>query len=151
MKKSYVLIQDFKAPYVVATGMAHKPSRIMLKKYVKGQIVEGQIIVSKGQPSILLVAGIIPIPVSVLREVVTKEIVQSNASGDGKGVSPNKVIIKKANTRYLDAGIIGAILGLGAVYLAEKQNLIAVPDKKYKLYGALAGAALGMYVIYRKK
>mgnify|MGYP006935489506 CR=1 FL=1 len=150
MKKSYVLIQDFKAPYVVATGMAHKPSRIMLKKYAKGQIVEGQIIVSKGQPSILLVSGVIPIPVSVLREVVTKEIVQSNATGDAK-VTPNKVVIKKTSTKYLDAGIIGAILGLGAVYLAEKQNLIAVPDKKYKLYGALAGAALGMYVIYRKK
>jgi hypothetical protein len=151
MKKSYVLIQDFKAPYVVATGMAHKPSKIMLKKYVKGQIVEGQIIISKGQPSILLVAGIIPIPVSVLREVVTKEIAQSNASGDGKSVTPNKVVIKKTNTRYLDAGIIGAILGAGAIYLAEKQNIIATPDKKYKLYGALAGAALGMYIVYRKK
>ena len=104
MKKSYVLIQDFKAPYVVATGMAHNPSKIMLKKYVKGQIVEGQIIISKGQPSILLVAG-----------------------------------------------IIGAILGAGAVYLAEKQNIIATPDKKYKLYGAVAGAVLGMYIVYRKK
>ena len=151
MKKSYVLIQDFKAPYVVATGMAHNPSKIMLKKYVKGQIVEGQIIISKGQPSILLVAGIIPIPVSVLKEVVTKEIVQSNASGDGKGVTPNKVIIKKTNTRYLDAGIIGAILGAGAIFLAEKQNIIATPDKKYKLYGAVAGAVLGMYIVYRKK
>lgn len=151
MKKSYVLIQDFKAPYVVATGMAHNPSKIMLKKYIKGQIVEGQIIISKGQPSILLVAGIIPIPVSVLKEVVTKEIVQSNASGDGKGVTPNKVIIKKTNTRYLDAGIIGAILGAGAIYLAEKQNIIATSDKKYKLYGALAGAVLGMYIVYRKK
>jgi ABC-type enterobactin transport system permease subunit len=151
MKKSYVLIQDFKAPYVVATGMAHQPSKIMLKKYVKGQIVEGQIIISKGQPSILLVSGIIPIPVSVLREVVTKEIVQSNASGDGKGVTPNKVIIKKTNTRYLDAGIIGAILGAGAIFLAEKQNIIATPDKKYKLYGAVAGAVLGMYIVYRKK
>jgi len=151
MKKSYVLIQDFKAPYVVATGMAHQPSKIMLKKYVKGQIVEGQIIISKGQPSILLVSGIIPIPVSVLREVVTKEIVQSNASGNGKGVTPNKVIIKKTNTRYLDAGIIGAILGAGAIFLAEKQNIIATPDKKYKLYGAVAGAVLGMYIVYRKK
>jgi ABC-type enterobactin transport system permease subunit len=151
MKKSYVLIQDFKAPYVVATGMAHQPTKILLKKYVKGQIVEGQIIISKGQPSILLVSGVIPIPVTVLREVVTKEIVQSNASGDGKGVTPNKVIIKKTNTRYLDAGIIGAILGAGAVYLAEKQNIIATPDKKYKLYGAVAGAVLGMYIVYRKK
>jgi ABC-type enterobactin transport system permease subunit len=151
MKKSYVLIQDFKAPYVVATGMAHQPTKILLKKYVKGQIVEGQIIISKGQPSILLVSGVIPIPVTVLREVVTKEIVQSNASGAGKGVTPNKVIIKKTNTRYLDAGIIGAILGAGAVYLAEKQNIIATPDKKYKLYGAVAGAVLGMYIVYRKK
>jgi hypothetical protein len=153
MKKSYVLIQDFKAPYVVATGMAHQPSKIMLKKYVKGQIIEGQIIISKGQPSILLVSGIIPIPVTVLREVVTKEIVNSNASGGAKSptISPNKVVVKNTNTRYLDAGIIGAILGAAAVYLAEKQNWIAVPDKKYKLYAAAAGAFLGMYIVYRKK
>jgi hypothetical protein len=153
MKKSYVLIQDFKAPYVVATGMAHQPSKIMLKKYVKGQIIEGQIIISKGQPSILLVSGIIPIPVTVLREVVTKEIVNSNASGGAKSptISPNKVVVKNTNTRYLDAGIIGAILGAATVYLAEKQNWIAVPDKKYKLYAAAAGAFLGMYIVYRKK
>ena len=153
MKKAYVLIQDFNAPYVVATGMPHKPSKIMIKKYRKGEIIQGQLITSKGQPSIILVQGIIPIPVSVLREVVTKEIVNSNASGDSKSSSlnSNKVVIKKPNTNYLDAGIVGAILGIGAVYLAEKKGIIATPDKKNKLYGAAIGAVLGMYVIYRKK
>ena len=78
---------------------------------------------------------------------------QSNASGGAKSptISPNKVVVKNTNTRYLDAGIIGAILGAAAVYLAEKQNWIAVPDKKYKLYAAAAGAFLGMYIVYRKK
>jgi hypothetical protein len=149
MKKTYVLTQDFKAPYVVATGMAHKPSKIMLRKYQKGEVIEGQLIISKGQPNIVLVSGVIPIPVSVLREVVTKEIV-SNATGDVKQ-TPNKVTIKKTSTRYLDAGIVGAVAGIAAVYLAEKKGWIAVPDKKNKLFGAAIGAALAMYVIYRKK
>ena len=154
MKKSYVLIQDFKAPYVVATGMPHKPSKIMLKKYVKGEIITGELKTAKGKPAIVLLNGIIPIPVTVLKEVVTKEI--SNSVNGTQGTiktnpTQSVITVKKASTKYLDAGIIGAILGIGAVYLAEKQGWITVPDKKNKLYGAGIGAVLAMYFVYRKK
>ena len=33
--------------------------------------------------------------------------------------------------------------------LAEKQGYITVPDKKYRLYGALGVGAIAMYVVYR--
>jgi len=154
MKKSYVFKQDFKAPYVVATGLPHRPTKIMLKKYKRGQIIQGQMVMAKGKPSVLLVSGVIPIPLTVIREVITKEILQSNASGTpttSTNVSSAVVLGKKSNTRYIDAAILGAILGLGAAYLAEKQNLLGQPDKKNKLYGAAIGAVLAMYFIYRKK
>jgi len=154
MKKSYVFKQDFKAPYVVATGLPHRPTKIMLKKYKRGQIIQGQMVMAKGKPSVLLVSGVIPIPLTVIREVITKEILQSNASGTPTtttNLSSAVVVGKKSNTRYIDAAILGAILGLGAAYLAEKQNLLGQPDKKNKLYGAAIGAVLAMYFIYRKK
>ena len=154
MKKSYVFKQDFKAPYVVATGLPHRPTKIMLKKYKQGQIIQGQMVMANGKPSVLLVSGVIPIPLTVIKEVLTKEIVQSNASGTPTtttNLSSAIVVGKKSNTRYIDAAILGAILGLGAAYLAEKQNWIGQPDKKNKLYGAAIGAALAMYFIYRKK
>lgn len=157
MKKSYVFKQDFKAPYVVATGLPHRPTKIMLKKYKRGQIIQGQMVMAKGKPSVLLVSGVIPIPLTVIREVITKEILQSNASGtpttstNSTNTSSQVVLGKKSNTRYIDAAILGAILGLGAAYLAEKQNWIGQPDKKNKLYGAAIGAVLAMYFIYRKK
>ena len=154
MKKSYVFKQDFKAPYVVATGLPHRPTKIMLKKYKRGQIIQGQMVMAQGKPSVLLVSGVIPIPLTVIREVITKEILQSNASGTPTtttNLSSAVVVGKKSNTRYIDAAILGAILGLGAAYLAEKQNLLGQPDKKNKLYGAAIGAVLAMYFIYRKK
>ena len=159
MKKSYVLLQDFKAPYVIATGMPHKPSKIMLKRYKTGEIIDGELKLANGKPSFVLVNGVIPIPVTVLNSVVTKEIV-SDAAGPKKiSANPNAptssgtnvVKVKKENTRFLDAGIIGAVLGFGAIYLAEKKGWIAVEDKKNKMYGAIGGALLAMYIIYRKK
>jgi ABC-type enterobactin transport system permease subunit len=154
MKKSYVFKQDFKAPYVVSTGLPHRPTKIMLKKYKRGQIIQGQMVMAKGKPSVLLVSGVIPIPLTVIREVITKEIVQSNASGTPTtttNLSSAVVVGKKSNTRYIDAAILGAILGLGAAYFLEKRNLLGQPDKKNKLYGAAIGAVLAMYFIYRKK
>jgi hypothetical protein len=156
MKKSYVLIQDFKAPYVIATGMPHKPSKIMFKKFGKGEIISGELKHANGKPALVLVNGVIPVPVTVLNAVLTKEIV-SDASGPKKiSANPNAptsnvVKVKKEGTRFLDAGIIGAVLGFGAIYLAEKKGWIATEDKKNKMYGAIGGAVLAMYIIYRKK
>lgn len=153
MKKAYVLIQDFNAPYVVATGMAHKPSKIMIKKYKKGEIIYGEMKTTNGKPSIVLVKGVIPIPATMLNEVITKTIsgVSGEKSTETKQTQNNKVVtIKKTNTRYMDAGIFGAVIGAISVYLFEKQGWLQ-PNPKNKLYGALGGAVLGMYMVYRKK
>lgn len=154
MKKAYVLIQDFNAPYVIATGMAHKPSKIMVKKYRKGDIVYGEMKTTNGKPSIVLIKGVIPIPATMLNEVLTKTI--SGADGAKANTktldtsATKTVVVKKPTSRYMDAGIIGAIFGGVAAFLIERQNWIPA-NPKNKLYGALVGAGLGMYMVYRKK
>ena len=47
--------------------------------------------------------------------------------------------------------IVGALVGFGGVFLAEKKGWISEPDNKYRYYGAIAGAALGYYFVYRRR
>lgn len=156
--KSYIITHDVKSPYIVATGLPHNPQKVCLKLFRKGQIVKGELKHANNKPAFLLVNGVCVIGLDVVKELVTKEI-SSNASGL-QNPTPAKVIDKtiglsKNNTnpqvRYIDAMIVGALLGVGGVYIAEKQGWIAEPDKKYKLYGAIGGAILGYYFMYRKK
>jgi hypothetical protein len=156
--KSYIITHDVKSPYIVATGLPHNPQKVCLKLFRKGQIVKGELKHANNKPAFLLVNGVCVIGLDVVKELVTKEI-SSNASGL-QNPTPTKVIDKtiglsKNNSnpqvRYIDAMIIGALVGVAGVYIAEKQGWIAEPDKKYKLYGAIGGAILGYYFMYRKK
>ena len=56
--KSYIMTSDVKAPYVTATGLAHNPSEIRLKKYRRGQIVKGELKHANNKPAFLLVDGV---------------------------------------------------------------------------------------------
>jgi hypothetical protein len=156
--KSYLITHDVKSPYVVATGLPHNPQEVRLKLFRKGQIVKGELKHANNKPAFLLVNGVCVIGLDVVKEIVTKEI-NSNASG-GTTTSATKVIDKtvglsKDNSnpkvRYIDAMIVGALLGFGGVFIAEKQGWIGEPDKKYKLYGAVGGAIVGYYFMYRSK
>ena len=155
--KSYIITHDVKSPYIVATGLPHNPQEVRLKLFRKGQIVKGELKHANNRPAFLLVNGVCVIGLDVVKELVTKEI-NSNASG-GTTTSTTKVIDKtiglsKNNTnpkvKYIDARIIGSLLGVAGVFIAEKQGWISEPDKKYKLYGALGGAVIGYYFMYRK-
>jgi hypothetical protein len=156
--KSYLITHDVKSPYVVATGLPHNPQEVRLKLFRKGQVVKGELKHANNKPAFLLVNGVCVIGLDVVKELVTKEI-GSNASG-GTTTSPSKVIDKtiglsKDNSnpkvRYIDAMIVGALLGVAGVFIAEKQGWVEDTDKKYKLYGAIGGAIVGYYFMYRKK
>mgnify|MGYP003646113025 CR=1 FL=1 len=153
--RSYIITENVKSPYVQVTGMPHKPQAIKFKQFRKGEIVKGELKHSNNQPAFLLVDGCCVVPLGCLREVVTKEIT-SNAVGD-KQDSPaptttmGKLIAKTPAVNYIDSAIIGGLLGLGAVYLAEKQGWLPVVDKKNKIYGALIGSAVALYGYYRFK
>jgi len=156
MKKSYVLIKDFDAAYVVATGMPHQPQAFKKKKFKKGEIVNGMLKNEKGTAAFVLVGATLVLPVTVLKEVVTKQIGAttntdqvSNADGTSTLNTNTTAISTVKRTKYLDAALIGAVLGMGVTYLAEKQGWIATPTGKNKLIGAGIGAALGLYFVYR--
>ena len=51
--------------------------------------------------------------------------------------------------KYMDALLIGALVGYLSVHIAEKKGYIESEDPKVKLYGALGGALLGTYLVYR--
>jgi hypothetical protein len=154
----FVATQDFVTPYVVSTGQPHKPTQICKKKFRKGDIITGEVKTVKGKPSFVLHKGVMVIPFSCVKQVVVKDIVISNLDGTSDTQKTNpKVevkVIKSAdvkNKKYIDGILIGAVVGLGGVILAEKQGLIVNVDKKNKIYGAIAGAVLGAYYIFRFK
>jgi hypothetical protein len=155
--KSYILSNDYKAPYVTATGLPHNPSAIRFKQFRRGEIIKGEMKHANNKPAFILVNGVCVVPLDVVKELITKEIVSHT---DGEGSIKETALKKvggssKTNTnpkvRYIDALLIGAIVGFGGVMLAEKQGWISVPDKKYRLYGAIGVGAIAMYVVYRSK
>jgi len=152
--KAYILTQPYKAPYVVATGIPSNPQRIMMKSFRSGEMVKGELKHANNKPAFVLVGGTLVLPLSVLKEVTTKEII-SDASGSTTESSEQPTdSVKKVPTkklRYIDAILIGGVLGFGAVYLAEKQGWITSPDNKNKMYGVLGGAVLGAYLVFRQE
>ncbi len=153
-KDDYVITQDFKSPYVVSTGMAHKPTEIKAIHFKKGQVIQGELKTSGGKPSFVLYKGVVVVPCSMVRKVETKQIVVSNASGDDNKAAESKkqvAVIKNKKTRYIDAMIVGAIAGFGGTYFAEKKGWLKTVETKNRLIGMAIGAAAAMYVAYRIK
>ena len=155
--KSYILTKDFKSPYVTATGLPHNPSAIKFKQFRRGEVVNGEMKHSNNKPAFVLVRGVLVVPLTVVKELVTKDIV-SHADGKGSIKTQPKLeaskTIKKNNNpkvKYVDSALLGGAIGFGAVYLAEKQGWISEPDTKFRLYGAVGGAVLAMYLVYRQK
>jgi len=152
--ESFIITQDFKSPVVRVTGRPEMPQQVTFKRFRKGDIVKGELKHANNQPAFVLVGGQLVIPVSVVKKVVTKEIV-SGADGDkpksevSKAVSD--IVPSRSTLKYVDAVVIGGALGVAGAYLAEKQGWINVEDKKNRMYGALIGAFLGGYYIYRQK
>jgi len=151
-QKSYIITHDFKAPYVQITGIPHNPQAIKMKKFSKGDIIRGELKHANNKPAFILVNGVCVVPLDVVKELVTKEVVSGadgNSSKESKSKSKVISIPTNPKVRYADAIIIGAIIGAAGAYLAEKQGWISEPDKKNKLYGAGIGALTAAYIVYR--
>ncbi len=161
----FVATTDFKSPYVVSTGMPHKPTEIKAKKFKKGEIIVGKLINNdkSGKPAFVLHKGVVVVPLSCVKQVVVKDITtdfttagenKSQADGDSKPkvvVNPKDKPKSEDKKKYFDAIIIGGVIGFAAVYYAEKKAWIPLPDKKNKIIGVVLGAALGAYLVYRFK
>lgn len=160
--KSYVLTQDFATPYVRITGLPHNPQQVKVKRYRKGDIVQGELKHANNNPAFVLVEGKLVIPLEVIKELVTKAIVedydvplhQSTLLDTGEVVKPkSSKLLSSSNPKinYIDSMLIGTIIGLSAVYLAIKQGYIAESNSKYYVYGAGIGALGAAYLVYRTK
>lgn len=155
----FVATKDFKSPYVVSTGMPHRPTQIKAKNFKKGEIISGELKDSKGKPAFVLYKGVVVVPLSCVKQIITKDINAgvSNAEGEKETDSKVKVTIDKTkssktskdNVKYFDAVIVGGIVGFAGVYLAEKKGWIPLPTQKNKIIGAVAGALLGAYLVFR--
>jgi hypothetical protein len=152
-QKSYIITHDFNAPYVQVTGIPHKPQEVKAKRFRKGDIIRGELKHANNKPAFILVGEGCIVPLDVVRELTTKAVggtIPTNTSSfDGVPKTKKVSLPTNPKVRYADAMVIGAILGAVGVYVAEKQGLIGEPDKKYKLYGAIGGALLGAYIVYR--
>jgi hypothetical protein len=156
----FVATQDFKSPYVVSTGMPHKPTQIKTKSFKKGEIIIGEMKTDKyGKPAFVMHKGVMVVPLSCVKIVVTKDInpnVTSNADGGDISAKPKTVVLSKSATsttekkkKYLDGMILGALAGFGATYYADKKGWISLPEQKHKIIGAVVGALAGAYVVFR--
>jgi hypothetical protein len=148
--KSYIVIADIKTPYVQGTGVPHRPQEVRFKLIRKGEIIKGELKHANNKPAFVLVNGTLVIPLSAVKELVTKDIT-SNADGTPTDDKKPMKLPSVNKIKYIDALIVGALLGVGGAYLSEKQGWLGEPDKKNKLYGALIGGAVALYGLYRYK
>ena len=156
MRKSYLMTQDYKMPVVLEGQQAHRPAQVRFKTLRKGQVVVGELKHVNNQPACILVGRTGAIPLNFVQEINTSPIAtatetktetQSSAEGKVKEfISPSNPKVK-----YGDAMIIGALVGFIGVHVAQKYEYLPADEKKYKLFGALAGGLLGVYLVYRTK
>ena len=152
-QKTYIFTHDCKAPYVEVTGIPHKPQDIKFLKFRRGDQVRGEMKHANNKPAFILGPKNAIIPIDVVKELVTKAVVGDTqtmaASSFDASTQAKKTVPSNPKVRYIDAMLLGAVVGLVAVIVAEKQGWIAEPDSKYKWYGAGLGAVAAGYIVYR--
>lgn len=151
MKKTYIITKDVKVPIVVNSGQAHRPAQIRYKTYRKGEMVQGELKHSNNQPAFVLVGKMGVIPLNCVQEVTSIPVSNADGTATSETGETKKEVVVQTNpkVKYGDALIIGALVGFVGVHLAQKYNYINSEDNKLKLYGALGGGLLGMYLVYR--
>lgn len=153
MRKTYVLTRDVRVPIVVSSGTANRAPIIRYKTYRRGEMVQGELKHSNNKPAFVLVGKMQVIPIDSIQEVMSAPITSGadGATTESKAAdSKNKsVIIDNPKVKYGDAMIIGGVVGFLLTHLAVKKEYIKTEDKHVKIYGAVAGGLLGMYLVYR--
>ncbi|MES2287565.1 MAG: hypothetical protein V4547_17860 [Bacteroidota bacterium] len=151
-KGEYLIYKTVKSPAVVNTNLPHKPTAVRWHIFKAGTRVKGKLMPTAEAPKFLLVGGQFVVPLEAIKEIVVQDV---TSSADGKTSGKVSAKLEKAvkggnaKIKYLDAGILGAVLGAAAVYLAEKKQWIKMPEKKNTYIGLAIGAGLAMYVVYR--
>lgn len=155
-QKTYIATHDFKAPYVEVTGMPHNPQQVKFKTFRKGQQFRGELKHANNKPAFILAENNAIVGLDTVKEIFTKQVgaqtranEMSSFSGSTSGETKKVSVPTNPKVRYIDAMLLGALVGVIGVVIAEKQGWIAEPDRKYKMYGALGGAVAAAYIVYR--
>ena len=154
----FLVVKDFKTP-VVYSGGAH-PKMQSEVKYIgfkKGSIIDGKVkLKPNGETDYIIHKGSIVIPIAAVKELTLKDVV-SNVSGEDAPLPIEKRIIpeSKSKVKYIDSAIIGGVIGLGVVWIAEKKGWLVEQEEskiphQNKLIGIAVGALLGFYYTHRK-
>jgi len=155
---TYIVTKSFSTPEVYNTGSSYKQAQIGNKRFRKGEIIKGEIKTANGRPAFLLVGRMTIVPLSNIRKLVTQKVTGNSAiSGEKslKGSTDDTMLstyTKKSTIpkiKYLDAVLIGGVLGGVGWFAAEKKGLITSTNPKNKLYAAGVGALLAFYAVYR--
>ena len=97
--KSYILTKDFKSPYVTSTGLPHNPQAIRFKQFKKGEVITGEMKHANNKPAFVLVNGVCVVPLEVIKELVTKEIVSQKSKISNRLVNLRKTIVLTFNLK----------------------------------------------------
>ena len=150
-KKTYLVVKDFQSPQVYSTGYSHKPAQIGMRSFKKGTTIQGELKTSNGKPSFILVGRMTVVPIECVQEVVARPV-QGTSSFDAVGdKKPLKEYMDKTTTKvkYMDAAIVGALVGGLGYYFLEKRGMVPTDNPKFRVYAAGAGVALAIYLVYR--
>lgn len=151
--KNYVIVKRFKSPQVVQTGMSHSPAKVGWRVFKKGEIVKGELKHANGQPSFVLLGRMTVLPLSCVKEIVTRPVQDKTSNFSSEPSADQKVKKYMAKTppkiQYMDAVLLGAVVGGVGWWYAEKKNLVDSLNPKAKIYAAGAGALLAWYFVYR--
>lgn len=150
-QEMFIITQNFKSPEVYQTGYSHSPAKIGWRLFRKGEIVKGELKTSNGKPAFVLVGRMNVVPLTHVRKLVTKQVVNSSFAGEDTEPSNVKKYMAKTEPKiqYMDAVIIGALIGGLGWYFAEKKGWVDNINTKNRLYAALVGSALTTYFVYR--
>lgn len=153
--ENFLVTQDFSTPFMTITGQAHKPHKIEYTKFKRGQTISGKMHYRGGKPAWVMVDETLVIPLNVIKRIHAEDISVNHVNSSSFDASTKVYKVPTGKYKYTDAAIIGAIIGVGAVYLGQKKGLkiydAAVPKNRLVAMaaGAIIGALLGAYIAKR--
>ncbi len=154
-EKYYLVVQDFQTPFMTITGQAHKPHKIEYTKFRQGQTIKGKMHYRGGKPAFVMVDNTLVIPLNVIKNIHAEDISVNKVNSSSFDASTKVYKVPTDKYKYSDAAIAGAIIGVAAVYFAQKKGLkiYDASQPKNRLIamgaGALIFAILGAYVAKR--
>ncbi len=153
--ENFLVVQEFKSPFMTITGQAHRPHKIEYKTFKRGETINGKIHYRGGKPAFVMVDETLVVPLNVIKRIHAEDISVNHVNSSSFDASTKVYKVPTDKYKYTDAGLIGAIIGVSAVWFGQKKGMKiydeAQPRNRYVAMGAGAviGGLLGMYIAKR--